>query len=345
MAKYEFCPRCDANLTLQKGYNRELPYWICKGCGETLINPEIDVEDDIVWICDQCGSMLNIQDGFHRECREWACRECGFVNKIDRSELYRSEDEFQATLHDPYKGLTDEDALALSLYRDLENVAGREYIFLTEHRDSGMRYVKKFLQIYDKSIYEYLQKHPIAHMPRIEAVYEGSHCLIVVEEYIAGKTIAEVLDTGAMAPEEAIRIATNLCGILRELHTLPAPIIHRDIKPSNVMITPEGEIILLDMNAAKWYDPEKTDDTRYMGTPYFAAPEQAGYGFTASSEKTDIYAIGMLLNVMITGKLPKQKRAEGTVWKIIERCISLNAEDRYTAEELADALKSVEESG
>jgi len=47
--------------------------------------------------------------------------------------------------------------------------------------------------------------------------------------------------------------------------------------------------------------------------------------------------------VMITGELPKQKRAEGTVWKIIERCISLNAEDRYTAEELAEALKSLEE--
>ena len=55
---YEFCPKCDANLTLQKGYRNDLPYWICKGCGEMLINPE--VEGDIAWICDQCGSMLII---------------------------------------------------------------------------------------------------------------------------------------------------------------------------------------------------------------------------------------------------------------------------------------------
>ena len=57
--EYEYCPRCDANLTLQKGYSNTLPYWVCKGCGEMLINPE--VEGDIAWICDGCGEMLNIQ--------------------------------------------------------------------------------------------------------------------------------------------------------------------------------------------------------------------------------------------------------------------------------------------
>ncbi len=340
---YEFCPRCNANLTLQKGYSNDLPYWICKGCGETLINPDVDVEDDIVWICDRCSAMLNIQEGFHLQCGEWVCTECGFVNKIDQSELYRSEDEFQASLHDPYKGLADADALTLSLYHDLENVAGRNDIFLTEHRESGARYIKKLLQTYDKSIYEYLMEHPIAHMPRIVGAYEGSNCLIVIEEYVAGKTIAELLEEGTLPKEESIRIARRLCAILYELHTLPTSIIHRDIKPSNVMITPEGEVNLLDMNVAKWYDPEKTDDTSYMGTPYFAAPEQVGYGFTSSSEKTDIYAVGMLLNVMMTGELPKQKRAEEPIWKIIERCISLNADDRYTAKELSEALTCIEE--
>lgn len=39
---HEFCPRCEANITLQKGYRNDLPYWVCKGCGEMLINPEVD---------------------------------------------------------------------------------------------------------------------------------------------------------------------------------------------------------------------------------------------------------------------------------------------------------------
>ena len=38
---YEFCPRCEANLTFQNGYSNTLPYWVCLGCGEMLINPEI----------------------------------------------------------------------------------------------------------------------------------------------------------------------------------------------------------------------------------------------------------------------------------------------------------------
>ena len=60
--EYEYCPRCEADLTLQKGYSNKLPYWICLGCGEMLINPEVD--SDVAWFCDKCGAMLNIQPGF-----------------------------------------------------------------------------------------------------------------------------------------------------------------------------------------------------------------------------------------------------------------------------------------
>ncbi|MBQ6441506.1 MAG: protein kinase [Lachnospiraceae bacterium] len=308
-----------------------------------LINPEVDAEDDVAWICDQCGAMLNIQEGFRQQRGEWACTECGFVNKIAQSELYQTEDEFQASVHDPYKGLADDDALALSMYLDLENVAGREDIVLVKHRESGILYVKKLLRTYEKSIYEYLKIHPVAYMPEIIGVYEGSNCLVIIEECIAGKTIVERLDEGTLTIDDSVRIAKSICSILQELHTLPTPIIHRDIKPSNVMITPDGEVFLLDMNVAKWYDPKKTDDTNYLGTPHFAAPEQVGYGLKASSAKSDIYALGMLMNVMITGKFPKEEKAEGKIWGIIERCISLNAEDRYTAEELLQALTAIEE--
>ena len=86
-------------------------------------------------------------------------------------------------------------------------------------------------------------------MPRIINLFESKNCLIVLEEYIEGITVEE----------------------------------------------------LLDMDVAKWFDPEKKDDTRYMGTQYYAAPEQLGYGMRASFSKSDIYAVGMLLNVMITG--------------------------------------------
>lgn len=138
---YEFCPRCEANLTLQKGYSNNLPFWNCRGCGEMLINPEVDAGDDVVWVCDGCGCMLNIQDGFVSNCGEWKCIECGFVNKIDASEMYLSEEEFQASLHDPYKGLSDSDVLELSLYEDIRNIDGRPDIILVENHEDKRKHI------------------------------------------------------------------------------------------------------------------------------------------------------------------------------------------------------------
>ena len=152
---YEYCPNCYANLTLQKGYDPSLKYWECKGCGQMLINPE--VEGDIVWICDECGAVMNEQPGFSEDCGEWKCTQCGHENKIDVSELYASEDEFQADKRNPYKGLSDADALELSMYQEEEAIEGKDNIILVRHRETGKRYIKKLLTIYNKRVYAYLK--------------------------------------------------------------------------------------------------------------------------------------------------------------------------------------------
>ncbi len=333
---YEYCPRCYANLTLQKGYHNDLPCWICAGCGEMLINPE--VEGNTAWICDGCGRMLNIQPGFSEDCGIWTCTECGTENKIDPSETYASEEEYQAAKRDPYRGLSDEEALRLLHYHNEGTIDDREDILSVRHVFTEKPYLEKHLTVYNRDIYEYLREHPVAHMPKIIDLFESRNCLIVIEEFVEGRTVAELLEHGPLSEKEALSITKSVCAILDELHGLPTPIIHRDIKPANIIITPEHETCLLDMNVAKWYDPDETDDTRHMGTQFYAAPEQAGYGLTASITKTDIYAVGILLNVMLTGAFPKEKRPDGRLWHIIERCISLNAEDRYTAKELIQAL-------
>jgi len=89
-SSYEFCPRCNANLTFQKGYDNALPYWICLGCGEMLINPELETDTDIIWLCDDCGALLNVQKGFDENREEWICAECGCVNKLTESDIYGS---------------------------------------------------------------------------------------------------------------------------------------------------------------------------------------------------------------------------------------------------------------
>ena len=334
---YEYCPNCDANLTLQKGYRNDLPYWICKGCGEMLINPEVDAEDDISWICDGCGAMLNIQTGFNTDCGAWKCTECGFDNKIDESEIYLSEDEYQADLKNPYKGMSDADVIELMGYQEIDHLIDRDDLILVKD-DKDRLYVKKILSTYDTSVYRYLMEHPIEHMPRLYGVYESDNHLVIIEDYISGITVSEMIDHGDLNESVAIGITKDLCKILVNLHGFDKPIIHRDIKPSNVMISDSGETYLLDINVAKWYKPEETEDTKFLGTMYYAAPEQFGYGYTASSEKSDIYALGVLLNVMITGKIPKEERAQGPVWDIIEKCTRLEPEDRYTTRELLEAL-------
>lgn len=336
---YEYCPKCNADLTMQRGYSNKLAYWTCLGCGAMLINPKI--ESDVVWICDECEASLNIQPGFSEDCGEWECQVCGHVNKISPSELYETEDEYQMELKNPYRGLSDADVLALSVYQEEALFNGRENIIVVTHRETGEYYFKKLLTAYDKSIYSYLMEHPVRNMPRIVDIFESKVCLIVIEECIAGKTLAKILEDGPMSLEQTVYVAKNVCRILDELHSLDVPIIHRDIKPSNIMIAGDGEVYVLDVNVAKWYDSEKSDDTRYMGTQFYAAPEQVGFGLYSSSPKTDIYAVGMMLNVMLTGEFPKEKKAEGLIWDIINRCISLDADNRYTAKELIEALDTI----
>ena len=337
-----FCPQCNADLCKQKGFSPDLFHWVGKSCGTVLTNPEEDDSDsDIVWFCDGCGACLNEQEGFDEDCGEWTCSECGYVNAIDPSEVYYSNDEFEAEQYNPYRGLTDAEILELSLFRDEESINGRGDIILTINGETGKPFVKKFLTTYDKSIYKFIKDHPIGHMPRIIGLYESSNCLIVLESYIEGPTLADILAEKTMTEQEAVHIAKQLCMILCDLHGQHTPIIHRDIKPSNIIVNSRGEVFLLDMNVAKWYDPDQSEDTRYMGTQNYAAPEQVGYGLSASSAKTDIYAVGMLMNVMLTGAFPKEKKAEGRLWRIIERCISLDAENRYSARELLTELQSI----
>ncbi len=339
MDEYEYCPRCDANLTLQKGYRSDLPFWKCRGCGEMLINPNNEMESSIVWICDGCGAILNLQKGFREDCGEWICTECGTSNPISDLEIFRSEEEYEAFLKDPYQGLTDEDLMELLQYEDLENVDGRDDVILIRQRDTGKLCVKKLLTTYNKSVYEFLTGHPIKGMPRILGVYEGTNGLVVLEEYVAGHT----LEGRTFTEKETIHIIMELCTILEKLHSLPKAMIHRDVKPSNVMLDEAGAVWLLDVNVAKWHDPAQRDDTRYLGTQYYAAPEQVGYGFESSSPKSDVYAVGILMNVMLTGKFPKEEKAPGKIWSLIERCISLEAERRFSAKELREALEKIEE--
>ena len=124
-----------------------------------------------------------------------------------------------------------------------------------------------------------------------------------------------------------IEITAQLCAILEDFHSCDPAIMNRDIKPSNIKISPDGIVKLLDMNAAKWSNTDAAKDTMLLGTQGYAAPEQ--YGFGPSIVLSDIYSVGVLMNVMLTGELPNKRIAGGRLNTIIRKCIELSPSGRY----------------
>ena len=103
--------------------------------------------------------------------------------------------------------------------------------------------------------------------------------------------------------------------------------VHRDIKPENIMITNNGTVKLIDFNASRIYDKNKSSDTISLGTIGYASPEQLG--INQSDARTDIYALGVLMNVMLTGKPPEIKLYNGKLKKVIVKCTQTIPDNRY----------------
>ena len=118
-----------------------------------LINPDVKMESPVIWICDKYGAVLNQQEGFAEALGEWECRECGFRGKLDKSEIYISDEEYEADCRNPYKGMSQEALMALMVYKEKESINGRADIMLVEDRDTGEKYVEKILKTYDITVY------------------------------------------------------------------------------------------------------------------------------------------------------------------------------------------------
>lgn len=233
--------------------------------------------------------------------------------------------------------------LTLSFYKEISDIGKTENVKLVKHIETGVLYVKKTLSVYDADLYKTLKDSKLDGIPEIHHIIETNNELIIIEEYINGRTLQQELEAnGPFDIDIAVHIIKTLCSILNNLHSLKKPIIHRDIKPSNIIMSDRGEITLIDFNVSRKYDVKKSQDTMFMGTADYAAPEQ--YGFGQSDARTDIYALGQLLNVLLTGFLPKEQLYTGKAEKIISRCINLDPERRYRSTmQLSHALACMEE--
>lgn len=235
--------------------------------------------------------------------------------------------------------------------RSIKNDEGKSKVDLVLYYPIERNCVLK--QYYQKdliSIYKQLEQ---IHHPNLPVIYKAVYYkgdTYVLEEYIDGKSLRELLmerikesEEGVdyfFTEEEVVAIINQLCQALSMLHDQNPPLIHRDIKPENIMVKPDNSIKLIDFDIARVYQVEKDNDTRVMGTREYAAPEQFGYGQT--SEKSDIYSIGVLMHELLTGSLSIKNGVayEGKLKPIIETCIQIDPKRRYqTVKELQIDLK------
>lgn len=182
--------------------------------------------------------------------------------------------------------------------------------------------------------YEELQNIRCIHLPEIYDVLELDDGQIVLEEYIDGLTVAQVMEIEKYRHSGAKAVLFGVCDALTVLHE--RGIIHRDVKPENVMIEKSGRVVLIDLNASRTASHE-SKDTVVMGTVGYAPPEQLGISQTDA--RTDIYAAGVLYNVMLTGQHPSVSIVSGKAGRIVRKCTAVNPDERYqTAAALWAAL-------
>lgn len=179
-----------------------------------------------------------------------------------------------------------------------------------------------------------------ASIPIIEEVFEAGDALYIVMEYMAGRTLENMVRVfGPMNRISTIRIGVQLCKVLDYLHTLPAPVIFCDLKPSNVMLTDREmpAVKLFDFGAARVYEENEDARTERFGTKGFTAPELISGGRQVDI-RADIFSLGATLSFLLTGEEPGEDRdseagfngkGTGRLEAILRRCLQSEPEGRY----------------
>ena len=220
-------------------------------------------------------------------------------------------------------------------------------------------YVRKFLEgeglggAYERIWRAQRAGRRFLHLPRIVECYSAGERRVVVMEHVKGETLAEAVYRRDPSVALAGEVFPSLCDAARELHEgFDPPLIHRDLKPSNVMLAPGG-LALIDFGIARSFDEGAEADTRRFGTRAYAPPEQFGFGQT--DERSDVYALGLLLYFCLTEQTPDTAaRARGYAHElvpeplraVVARAAAFNPAARYgSAAELKAAFDAAMGAG
>lgn len=149
----------------------------------------------------------------------------------------------------------------------------------------------------------------------------GQHCIIM--EYVDGCTLAErIAAYGPLPAAEAVAVFKSVAEAIGHIHQ--HGIVHRDIKPNNIKINSAGTAKLLDFGIAKSLSgPGLTMAGDVVGTLQYLSPEQLKGG--TADERSDIWALGVLLYEMVSGHVPFEAPTIGHLYEVVSKCEYLPA--------------------
>lgn len=159
--------------------------------------------------------------------------------------------------------------------------------------------------------------------------FQEDGCSYLLREYVPGESLLDYAQKRMPLPAGEVReIGLALCRILKRCHSQDPPVIHRDIKPENIIRAGRDRYVLIDFGIARRYDAAARRDTRVLGTPASAPPEQFGYRQTDA--RSDVYALGVLLHELATGEQPLDRGTmEEPLRSIAGKCTRFDPDDRY----------------
>lgn len=213
--------------------------------------------------------------------------------------------------------------------------SSKSVILLFRHNKTGKKLVKRISSNRNDEIYRLLKTKKNDNLCQIYEVCSDDEHLIILEEFIEGQNLSELIQKININKKSAYKYVIQLCNALTFLHK--NGIIHRDIKPENVIINKDDNAILIDYSISRMISSTNESDTNNLGTIGYAAPEQ--YGITQSNKTTDIYSLGVLLNILLTGEHPAVTVPKGAIKRIINKATSTQISKRYqSAEQMKKAL-------
>ncbi len=242
---------------------------------------------------------------------------------------------------------------------DLLGKGGNGTVYLARHERSGRLWAVKEIAkeknhlIMEAELLKKL-KHP--GLPAVGDILEQGGMLYLVMDYIEGKSLRQLLEEEkTFSQEQVVRWGLELCRVLEYLHTRTPSVIYRDMKPSNVMRKEDGSLVLVDFGTAREQKEEAAEDTVWLGTRGYAAPEQYG-GHGQTGPEADVYGLGAVLYHLLTGRSPAdppygfmpvrafRPELSGGLERVLLCCTRDNPKERYhSCRELAWALEHYQE--